>query len=93
MKGEHHSVHTSRGYFSILSAVFPEQTKSTACIIVWSIIFLLELILGVLGAFHFGILAYDSITKGKIILLIAAIAVLFWIQGFLWGLLMKLFKK
>ena len=93
MRGEHYTVHRNRGYFQFLSAIFPEQTKSTVSIIVWSIIFLLEMTIGVLAAFHFGFLSGDTINKSKIIILIGGIIVVFWVQGFLWGLLMKALKK
>lgn len=93
MKGEHYTVHRNRGYFQVLSAVFPEQTKSTVSIIVWSIILLLELTIGVLGAFHFGFLTYDNFSNFRIIILLGGIIVAFWLQGFIWGLLMKILKK
>ena len=93
MKGEHYTVHRKRGYFQFLSVIFPEQTKSTASIIIWSIILLLEMTIGVLAAFHFGFISYDGISKSKILVLIGGIIAAFWTQGFLWGLLMKAFKK
>ena len=50
----------NRAYSSILTQLFPEQTKTLPRILIWSVIFLLDLSLCVFGAFHFGLLHLDS---------------------------------
>lgn len=75
--------HKNRAYSGILTSLFPEQTKTIPRIIVWSIIFLLDLTLGICGAMHFGIL-WSGNTRITSALLIAAIVGVFWLQGFVW---------
>jgi len=81
----------NRAYSSIVTTLFPEQTKTMPRIIAWSIIFLLDLI-GVIGsAFYFGLIEnFSKIAAG--LLIIACIA-LFWLQGRLWYAVAKLFTK
>ena len=45
----------NRAYTGILTSLFPEQTKTLPRILVWSIIFLADLILGIGGAVYFGL--------------------------------------
>lgn len=78
----------NRAYASILTSLFPEQTKTLPRILVWSIIFLADLILVVAGAFQMGLL-HD----GYGLLVIAAVIGLFWLQGFLWFRIQNLFRK
>ena len=73
----------NRAFSGILTSLFPEQTKTIPRIIVWSIIFLLDLTLGIAGAMHFGIL-WPGNTRITSALLIAAIVGIFWLQGFIW---------
>ena len=82
----------NRAYSSILTTLFPEQTKTVPRIIVWSIIFLLDLILGVVGAAHFGLLQTDNpkIAAG---LLIAVIVGIFWLQGVIWYAIVNFFRN
>lgn len=75
--------HKNRAYSGILTSLFPEQTKTIPRIIAWSIIFLLDLTLGIAGAVHFGIL-WSRNTRITSTLLIAAIVGVFWLQGFVW---------
>lgn len=75
--------HKNRAYSGILTSLFPEQTKTIPRIIVWSIIFLLDLTLGIAGAMHFGIL-WSGNARITSALLIAAIVGIFWLQGFIW---------
>ena len=51
-----HKDYEIRAYSSILKSLFPEQTKTIPRIIVWSIIFLLDLSISVLSAFYLGLL-------------------------------------
>jgi len=88
----------NRAYSSILTTLFPEQTKPLPRILVWSVIFLLDLTLGIFGALHFGLLQLDSyrstshMTLG-ILPLLAAVVGIFWLQGVIWGWITKFFKK
>lgn len=89
----------NRAYSHILTTLFPEQTKTLPRILVWSIIFLLDLIMIVCGAFYFGFLQYDggysnpNHLKLGSIGLFASLIGLFWLQGKLWGWLCTLWKK
>ena len=63
----------------IFRSLFPEQTQTIPRIILWSIIFLLDLILGVAVAFRFGLLDHGG--KLGAALLMAGIVGIFWLQG------------
>lgn len=81
----------NRAYSSILTSLFPEQTKTLPRIIVWSIIFLADLIAVIGGAFSFGLM--DAFSKITAVLLFAVCVGLFWLQGVIWGAITKLFTK
>ena len=79
----------NRAYSHILTTLFPEQTKTLPRIIVWSVIFLADLILVVAGAAHLGVLAWGKL---GVLLVTAAVFALFWLEGFLWNTFMRLFR-
>ena len=79
----------NRGAVELLRSFFPEQTKSLPRIIIWGIIFLIDLILVVYGAFSLGFLPAGKLVTALIILFVVFI---FWLQGYLWGIFMKLFR-
>ena len=81
----------NRAFSGILTSLFPEQTKTIPRIILWSIIFLLDLTLGIAGAVYFGIL-WSSNTRITSALLIAAIVGIFWLQGFIWNKITVFFQ-
>ena len=81
----------NRAYAGILTSLFPEQTKTLPRIIVWSFVFLLDLILGVVGGFYFGLLAMES--KLAAWILIAGIVGVFWLQGKIWYAAAGYFRK
>lgn len=81
----------NRAYSNILTSLFPEQTKTLPRIIVWSIVFLADLIAVIGGAFYFGLL--DSVSKMTAGLLIAACVGIFWLQGVIWSGITKLFTR
>ena len=81
----------NRAYSDIVTSLFPEQTKTIPRIIVWSIVFLADLIAVIGGAFYFGLL--DNFSKFTVFVLIAVCVALFWVQGVLWGAVVKLFTK
>ena len=88
----------NRAYSSILTTLFPEQTKTLPRIIVWSIIFLIDLTVGVWAAVHFGWLAVGSYRSTNEMylggaLLIAGIVGVFWLQGVIWGAIIRFFQK
>lgn len=88
----------NRAYSHILTTLFPEQTKTLPRILVWSMIFLLDLIVIVFCAYYFGFLPFDGCSnrnhlKSGSILLLASIIGLFWFQGWLWGCVCRLWKK
>ena len=88
----------NRAYQSILTTLFPEQTKTVPRIIVWSIIFLVDLILGIGGAAYYGLLQFDKFrTSNELMLagglLVLVIAGVFWLQGFLWYKIVNFFRN
>ena len=88
----------NRGYVSILTTLFPEQTKTLPRIIVWSIIFLIDLTVCIFSAVHFGLFRFENYsnttqTALASILLILGIIFLFWLQGVIWGAFTKLFRR
>lgn len=98
MKLNTHQDMENRAYAGILTTLFPEQTKTLPRIIAWSIIFMLDLILGVAGAIHLGLLQPDKFNSMNQMmlgagLLIIAIVGVFWLQGVIWFTVVKLFKR
>lgn len=88
----------NRAYTSILTSLFPEQTKTFPRIIVWSLIFLADLILGIVGATYFGLLRFTELRSQNQMMLsaslvIAAIVAIFWLQGKIWYGLINYFKN
>ena len=93
-----HTDQQIRGYSHILTTLFPEQTKSLPRIIIWSIIFLIDLTIGIFGAFHFGWIPFDNyVNQSQMMfggaLLILGIIGIFWLQGAIWYGIAKLFLK
>lgn len=90
MKWNMYQDRENRAYSSILTTLFPEQTKTLPRIIVWSVIFLADLILVCWGCYHFGLL--ETLFRHKIlaVLPLAAVFGIFWLQGYLWGIFLKL---
>ena len=98
MKWNTHQDMENRAYASILTTLFPEQTKTLPRIIVWSIILLLDLLLVIVGAVNLGLLRFDNYSSMNDmllpgILLLVALFGIFWLQGFLWGAVVKFFHK
>lgn len=98
MKWNTHQDVQNRAYVGILTSLFPEQTKTLPRIIVWSIVFLLDLILVVAASVHFGLLQlgqYNSMRNMTLpgILLLAALFGIFWLQGFIWYGIVNYFRK
>lgn len=88
----------NRAYSGILTTLFPEQTKTIPRIIVWSIIFLLDLTLVVFVAMHFGLLElgqFNSLRNMTLpgLLLLAVLFGIFWLQGFIWYSIVRFFQK
>lgn len=88
----------NRAYSSILTTLFPEQTKTLPRIIVWSIIFLLDLTLVVFGAVHFGLLQLGQFNSMRDLtlpglLLLAALFGIFRLQGFIWYSIVRFLRK
>lgn len=80
----------NRAYSSILKALFPEQTKTLPRILVWSVIFLIDLVAVVAGGYRLGLLSFEGNGKLDMLLLLAVLFGLFWLQGYLWGIFRKL---
>ena len=79
----------NRAYTGILTSLFPEQTKTLPRILVWSIIFLADLILGIGGAVYFGLLmpghyrSSNGLTLAAGLVMLAIVGI-FWLQGKIW---------
>ena len=88
----------NRGYAHILTTLFPEQAKTLPRILIWSLIFLIDLTAGIVLATHFGLFQPDHYSNQAAMLLGSALPILgiigiFWLQGFLWSAVKKLFQK
>ena len=88
----------NRAYQSILTTLFPEQTKTIPRIILWSIVFLADLILGIGGAAYYGLLQFDRFRSSNEMMLAGGLLLLvilgvFWLQGFLWYRIVNYFKN
>ena len=88
----------NRAYQGILTSLFPEQTKTFPRIIVWSLIFLADLILGIGGATYFGLLRFDEFQSQNQMMLASSLAFvaivgIFWLQGKIWYGLVNYFKN
>lgn len=88
----------NRAYQGILTSLFPEQTKTFPRIIVWSLIFLADLILGIGGATYFGLLRFDEFQSQNQMMLASsfafvAIVGIFWLQGKIWYGIVNYFKN
>ena len=81
----------NRAFSGILTSLFPEQTKTLPRILVWSVIFLLDLSLCIAGAFHYDLLDHSG--KLGAALLVAAIVGIFWLQGRIWYGIVHSFLK
>ena len=81
----------NRAYVSILRTLFPEQTRTLPRIIVWSIVFLIDLIAVCVLAVRWGIFDLMDMRLAPI-LICAAVIFLFWLQGFVWYKITNLFR-
>ena len=81
----------NRAYSNILTSLFPEQTKTLPRIILWSIVFLADLIAVIGGASYFGFLENPS--RITAVLMIVIFIGLFWLVGKIWYGIPKLFSK
>lgn len=82
----------NRAYSHILTTLFPEQTKTLPRILVWSVIFLLDLTILAAGAFSTGVFpSQGGIFAG--ILFFGVLIGLFWLQGVLWGWACRLWRR
>lgn len=87
MKWNTHQDMENRAYSHILTTLFPEQTKTLPRILVWSVIFLIDLIVVVSAGSYLGLLSGWST-----VLVLAALFGLFWLQGYLWSTFRRLFR-
>lgn len=77
----------NRAYSHILTTLFPEQTKTIPRIIVWSIIFLIDLIVVVFGGQYLGLMD----TRFGQVMMLAALFGGFWLEGFIFYRIWNLF--
>ena len=59
----------NRAYSGILTTLFPEQTKTLPRILIWSLIFLIDLTAGIVLATHFGLFQPDHYSNQAAMLL------------------------
>ena len=89
MKWNPYQDQENRAYSSIVTSFFPEQTKSIPRLLCWSIVFLLDLVLIIGCAFNYGLM--DNRISSLLFVLLTI--VVFWLQGFLWSSIIKLFGQ
>lgn len=82
----------NRAFSGILTTLFPEQTKTLPRILVWSVIFFLDLILGASVAYHYGWFASGDHSHWRTAVLLVAIIAVFWVQGYIWNTITRLFR-
>ena len=75
-------------FIEILTGLFPEQTKTLPRLIVWSIIFFIELVVVIVGAQYLGLLS----TKLGSCLAMVVLFGGFWLQGKIFYGILKLFR-
>ena len=76
----------NRAYSSILTTLFPEQTKTLPRILVWSVVFLLDLVLIISGTVYLGL-------PLGVLPLLALIFGVFWLQGSVWNWIFQQIQK
>ena len=79
---------TNAAFIDILAALFPEQTKTLPRLIIWSIIFFLDLVVVIVGAQYLGLMA----TKLGSLLTMAVLFIGFWLQGKIFYGIRNLFR-
>ena len=82
----------NRAYSNILTSLFPEQTKTLPRIIVWGVVFLLDLIMVIGGAFSLGLMDPGVNYKLTGMLMIVAVIGIFWLQGKIWYGIVRYFQ-
>lgn len=78
----------NQGCGEFLKSLFPEQTKTLPRIIIWSFIFLIDLMLVAFGTFYLGF----EFSKWLIVVVFIGSVFLFWLQGYIWSTILKLFR-
>lgn len=80
----------NNAFVEILTGLFPEQTRTLPRIILWSIVFLADLIGVCVLAVHWGIFNVMGMQTAPLIVG-AAVILLFWLEGKLFYGIAKLF--
>lgn len=81
----------NQAYSNVFKSIFPEQTKTVPRIIIWSVIFLVDLIAVCVLAVRWGI--FEIMDMKTAPLVIGAVAIfLFWLEGFVFYSIAKLFR-
>lgn len=86
----------NRGFNHILTTLFPEQTKTLPRILVWGLVFLIDLMVGALFVYRYDLLGWCrdmnimTLAAGAGVLVVIAV---FWLQGWLWGAVTRLIGK
>lgn len=78
-----------------LSSIFPEQTKAIPRIIVWSIIFIIDLGLAAFLAFQTGLIDLLDGKLGSLLVTGLTLIVaggLFWAESLIWKTILRLFR-
>ena len=81
----------NRAYSGILTSLFPEQTKTLPRTLIWSVVFLADLLIVYGFGYKYGLL--DGFSKFYTTMLGFGAVALFWLQGKLWYAIAKLFAK
>lgn len=83
----------NRGFAHILTSLFPEQTRNLPRILVWGVIFLIDLVLGAFAVYRFDLLELCRNQNDLMLacgLLFLAVVAVFWLQGWIWGFFARL---
>lgn len=86
----------NRAFSHILTTLFPEQTKTLPRILIWGLIFLIDLTLVAFAVYRLGLLEQCRDQNGMVLacgLLFLAVVGVFWLQGWIWGRITRLFRQ
>lgn len=91
-----YSDYKNRGFNHILTTLFPEQTKTLPRILVWGLVFLIDLMIGAYFVHRYDLLGWCrdmntmTLAAGAGVLVVLGV---FWLQGVIWGFIARLVEQ
>lgn len=85
----------NRAFSHILTTLFPEQTRTLPRILVWSVIFLIDLTVAAFATVYYGLLDWFTNQTGMTLaygVLFLVVVGVFWLQGWIWQKITGLFR-